>query len=124
MRGRIFRVELMVFVVRRMSGLLQLEKIKARPVHGALQLPAHHEHGIPKLLSLQAATVHAPQQAVAGIYNRAPPVPGRGLPVGAAGHDQSMERLEGLISITKFTGQPIQELRVRRKLAHAAEVVG
>ncbi len=81
------------------------------------------EREIAVAVGVEAEAVHAPEQAVVAIELRGVVAAVAALPVGGAGHDEAMEMLQRAAAFAQLAGQPVEQLGMRRRAAHAAEVV-
>ena len=60
-------IEFVIFVVRRVSGLLEHKQIKAGTAECFVERTAGGEDGITEFFSFQAPPVHPPERAVIGV---------------------------------------------------------
>ena len=122
-RTNVFRIKLVVFVMRRMFGLLQFEQIKAWPFHFQVQLSADGQDGVADFLGFQSPAIHSPQKLVVSINRFCIGVALRSLTIRGTGDDQTMQILERLTILQEVARQPVEQFRMAGLLAHAAEVV-
>src|SRR5690606_26804249 len=99
-------------------------EIHARPAHGEVEFSAGGQDGVADGLGFQLAAVHAPEELVAAVDGVEGLVEMGRLPVGGAGHDLTVEPLEGLALIEEIRGEPLQQFGMGGWRAHAAEIVG
>ena len=122
--ARVAWVGEIVAVVGRVLRMLDHKVLPAGAAHRQVECARRGEHGIADRLSLQPPPVLPPEETVVGVGRCGILAGCRNLPVGAAGHDQPVQVFERSAAIAKHTGEPVEELRVRRLAPHPAEVVG
>src|SRR5262249_42412643 len=94
------------------------------PSHREVQLASHLQDRIPHRLCFQADPIHSPQILVLGIHLGIRGIPLRRLLINSASKNEAMKLLKGTAILKKPTGQPVQQLRVTRRTAHAPKIVG
>ena len=104
---------LVVFVVRRVLGLIDDEVLEARAAHREVEFAGDREHRVIDRFGLELTAVHAPEEGVARVDLLVGRVPEGGLTIGRARDDQSVELLERLTAVAEIDGEPVEQLGVR-----------
>src|SRR5262249_15327777 len=95
-----------------------------RPALGAIERATGPKHGIADNLRFQAAQTLSPEELIAWIdrlWIRR--IRNRGLSINTRGHNQLVERLHRPVVLDEFSGEPVEQLGMRRPRPEVAEVV-
>ncbi len=103
---------------------LNRKSCEARPAHRGIERAADGQDAVAQFLGVEPLAVHPPEPSVVGVDAGGGRVVARRLAIDGAGDDQPMDRLERLAAVAQLDGQPVEQLRMRRLRAVAAEVVG
>src|SRR5678815_3007539 len=100
----------LIFIMRRVLGLLHYEIAKAWPAHALIELARNIENAVAHGFGLQLAAVHAPEKPVVGIQFGQRGIVVGGLAVSGARDDFAMQHFKGLATITEILREPVQQL--------------
>ncbi len=98
-------------------------RINARAVHFQVQLPVDGQDRIANFLGTEPPHVEVREQIVGRIRGQSLFAATRRHLIRAGEHDQPVQRLEPPARLDQFAGQPIEQLRMRRRRAQVAEIV-
>ena len=88
-----------------------------------LQLAGDRQHGVAQALGVQAAAIHAPEEAVLGVGREGGRVVDGREPVGARQDDLAHQRLQRPAVVHELDREGVEQFRVRGQFAGRSEVV-
>ena len=104
------------------SGAHPIERAGAK--HRGVEPTGHRQQGIADRLPLQPHRLAVPEEAIVGIGIAGRCVDHARLPVGGAGHDQSVQLFQAPSPLHKLPGEPFQQFRMGRWFPLRAQIVG